>query len=272
MVNKGKEYSKDKEYDKAIQIWEQVLVEKEGFPGVEVLIAQAKFDKAKGEEKVVQEKYRSDREGKMLALDTAFVPVLGGVKEKVEKKTEIDEEVLAIEEIKKTLKEKKVTLEFTDADLSSVILFLSRQSGVNMMVDESIFALGAIPVVGVGAAPVPGAAGFGPGPGGGMGAPGAIAGGPGAGAAVTPINTYNVTASLRNISIKDALSLILRSKGLDYEIYPNVIWISTSDRIANVSIETLETRIFDLQFGGPIRGQLRPEPLQLETISFGEAQ
>lgn len=261
MVNKGKEYSKDKEYDKAIQIWKQVLRERQDYPGIEVLIGQAEIAKAKSGMKISGEKYKSEREKKMLEIDEAFVPVIGGVKEEMEKKTEVDEEVLAIEKIKKTLKEKKVTLEFTDADLRSVIIFLSRQSGVNMMIDESIFALGAIPVAGAGA-------GFDP-RGGGGAPPGAIAGGPGAGGAtVTP---YNVTASLRDISLMDALSLILRSRGLDYEIYPNVIWISSQDRIMNVPMEALETRIFDLQFGGPIRGQLRPEPLQLETISFGES-
>jgi hypothetical protein len=71
--------------------------------------------------------------------------------------------------------------------------------------------------------------------------------------------------------LSDILSVILRSRGLDYEIRPNVIWISSRDRIENVPLEALETRIFDIQFGGPIRGQLRPEPLQLETVTFGES-
>ena len=101
--------------------------------------------------------------------------------------------------------------------------------------------------------------------------------GPGAGSEPVatpsvPVRTYNVTVSLRDIPLIDALSLILRSRGLDYEIHPNVIWISTRDRIESVPLEPLETRIFDIQFGGPVRGQLRPQPLALPTITFGESQ
>ena len=79
MVNKGKEYLRDRDYDKAIEIWEQVLKEKEDYPGIEVLIAQAEFAKAKGERKVVGEKQRTEREKKWLEIDEAYVPVVGGV-------------------------------------------------------------------------------------------------------------------------------------------------------------------------------------------------
>ncbi|MBU0534392.1 MAG: hypothetical protein KJ887_06325 [Candidatus Omnitrophica bacterium] len=260
MVNTGKEHLKNRDYDEAIKIWEKVLKEEQDYPGIETLIAQGKFNKSKKEMNVVEDKYRAEREKKMLEVDSAFVPVLGGVAKEKQKQTVEDEDFLAIKAIKETIKQKKVSLEFTDADLRSVILFLSRQSGVNMMIDEAIFAAETAAMEGMAAAGAPGA---------GMGATGA---GIGMETIPTvPVSTYNVTASLRDISLMDALSLILRSRGLNYEIYPNVIWISSSDRIDNVPMETLETKIFDLQFGGPIRGQLRPQPLQLETISFGES-
>ncbi len=270
MVEKGKQYFSDREYDKAIQIWKQVLLEKEGFPGAEVLISQAKFAQAKGEQKVVDEKYKSEREQRMVEVDRAFVPIIGGKTEIKKEEIVEDPDAISIEAMKNTIKEKKVTLEFTDADLRSVILFLSRQANVNMMIDESIFQTG-LTTGAIGEQPMGGGM---PTVGGGMGAPGAFPGAiPGEGgiAAAVPVNTYSVTASLRDISVKDALDLILRSRGLGYEIYPNVIWISSQDRIANVPMEAIETRIFDLQFGGPFRGQLRPQPLQLETITFGES-
>ena len=260
MVNTGKEHLKNRDYDEAIKIWEKVLKEGQDYPGIETLIAQGKFNKSKTEMNVVEEKYKADREKKMLEIDSAFVPVLGGVAKEKQKQTVEDEDFLAIKAIKETIKQKKVSLEFTDADLRSVILFLSRQSGVNMMLDEAIFAAETITMEGM--------AGM---------ATGNISptvsgtGGPGGEAAVVPVSAYNVTVSLRDVSLSDALSLILRSRGLNYEIYPNVIWISSRDRIDNVPMEALEIRIFDLQFGGPIRGQIRPQPLQLETITFGES-
>jgi len=254
IVDKGKERLKDKEYDEAIELWRQVLKEKKDYPEAELLIAEAEFNKAKDEGKIVEGKYKAAREEKMLEIDKAFVPIIGGSEKEVKKQVEVDEELLAIEKIKTILKDKKVTLEFIDADLRGVIIFLSRQSGVNMMVDEAIFQAVTAPAAGMAAA--------GPDM---RGAPGLAAE-----TAATAVTTYNVTASLSNMPLSDALALILRPRGLDYEIYPNVVWISSQDRIANVPIETLETRIFDLQFGGPFRGQIRPEPLQLETITFGE--
>ena len=300
MVNKGKQYLRDKDYDKAIEIWKQVLKEKADYPGIEVLIAQAEFAKTKGEQKVVGEKQKTEKEKKLLEIDEAYVPVIGGVKEEKKEKTAEDEELLAIEEITKKAKEKKISLEFTDADLRSVVLFLSKQSGINMMFDEAIFETGVAQTVGAtgaggttsGATGSGGSGTYGPsgpiyGPGSfpgttsgaspsggatpGASGPGGAVGGPTAASSI-PVRTYNVTVSLRDMSLLDALSLILRSRGLDYEIRPNVIWISTRDRIVNIALETLETRVFDIQFGGPIRGQLRPQPLKLETITFGETQ
>ncbi len=277
IVNKGKEYLKDKEYEKAIQIWEQVLEEEEDYPGVETLIAQAKFGKARSEMKVVEEKYKTDREIKMLEVDRAYVPIIGGEAEIKEKESAKDPDTIAIEAIRKTIKEKKVTLEFIDTDLRTVIMFLSRRSGINMMVDEAIFGTtgemyetGAI--AGVQPAyeeePVPIRGPM-------TGGPGVVSPeGPGPGGveiSAVPVSIYNITVSLLDISLMDALSLILRPKGLDYEIYPNVIFISTRDRIQYIPIEPIETRIFDLQFGYPFRGQLRPQPLTLETVTFGES-
>ncbi|MDD5454780.1 MAG: hypothetical protein PHW62_04710, partial [Candidatus Ratteibacteria bacterium] len=253
MVEQGKEYLKDREYDKAVQIWQQVLTEKKDFPGVEVLIAQAKFNKAKVGENVAEKKFISDREQKRLEIDKAYVPIIGAAEEETKEKAEMDGELLAIEEIKKALKEKKVTLEFTDADLRSVILFLSRQSGVNMIIDEAIFTAGAVVAGAMGAeTAAPGMAaqppgwdappGYRPGEAGGVPTTGMPLA-PTATGAVTPTAAYNVTASLRNISLMDALSLILRPKGLDYEIYPNVVFISTRARIDYIPVETLETKI-----------------------------
>ena len=275
MVDKGKEYLRDGNYDKAIEIWQQVLKEKGDYPGIEVLITQAEFAKTKGERKVTGEREKTDREKKWLEMDEAYVPVVGGVKEEKKGKTVEDEEALAIEGIKKKIKEKKVSLEFTDADLRSVMLFLSKQSGINMMIDEAIFEAETVPAAGAGVGAGAGAVGRGAPPGAGGGEGGAGFGPTAAGGLATtpavPVRTYNVTVSVRDMPLSDVLSVILRSRGLDYEIRPNVIWISTRDRIENVPLEALETRIFDVQFGGPVRGQTRPQPLQLPTLTLGQS-
>jgi tetratricopeptide (TPR) repeat protein len=266
MVNKGKEYFRDRDYDKAVDMWEEVLEEKENYPGIEILIAQAELAEIKGARRVVAEKQKTVKEDKMLEIEKAYVPITvevdGGKTEKG--RTEANEQLQAIEELRKKAKEQKVSLEFIDADLRSVISFLSRQSGINMAIDETVFAQEMQAGATGGAAPA----------GGGAGRAIAIGGGGvgigGAGAAETqiaqvPVQTYNVNVSLRDIPLLDALNLILRPRGLDYEIRPNVIWISTRDRIENVPLEAMETKIFDLQFGGPFRGQVRPEPLELKT-------
>lgn len=258
MVNKGKEYFRDRDYDKAIDIWKKVLEEKEDYPGIEILVEQAKLAQIKGEKKIVVEGQKTIRENKMLEIDKAYIPIVVEMNEQEdvrEKKTEEEEQLLAIKELRKKAKEQKVSLEFTDADLRSVILFLSRRSGINMMFDEAVFE-------------AEGEDGLQAGAGAGRNiARGRPGGAEGAELEVeqVPVKTYNVTASLTDIPLLDALSLILRSRGLDYEIRPNVIWISTRERIENVPLEAMETRIFDLQFGSPFRGQLRPEPLELET-------
>ena len=267
MVDKGKEYYRDREYDKAIEIWGQVLKEKEDYPGIKLLISQAEVIRIKGERVIKVEEGKIGREKKWLEIDEAYVPVVGSVKEEKERKSVEDEEELAIEEIRKKAKEKKVSLDFIDADLRTVIEFLSRQSNINMVVDENIFDTGETAGSAVGARASMG------------GGPGVTARpGPSYGSAAglgstpeIPVRAYNVTILLRDMPLLDTLSLLLRPRGLDYEIRPNVIWISTRDRIDNISLEALETRVFDLQFGGPIRGQLRPEPMELETITFGES-
>ncbi|HIE43588.1 MAG TPA: tetratricopeptide repeat protein [Candidatus Omnitrophica bacterium] len=229
MVIKGKKYYREGNYDKAIEVWKEVLKEREDYPGIDVLISQALFAKLKEREKVILEKEKTARKGKMLEIEEAYVPVSveEGIVVGEEVVEVVDERQKAIEALKKKAVEQKVSIEFTSADLRSVILFLSRQTGINIMIDEAIFEEEMVAPVEVGEE--------------------------GAAVPVAPRRVHEVTASLKNVSLLAALGAILRARDLDYQIYPEYIWISTRERIQNVVLEPLETRIFDLQFGVPIR-------------------
>jgi type II secretory pathway component GspD/PulD (secretin) len=56
--------------------------------------------------------------------------------------------------------------------------------------------------------------------------------------------------NLKNVSLGDALSALLRTINLDYAVEQNFIWISTPRRIREESFEKLETRFYELRNAG----------------------
>ena len=113
------------------------------------------------------------------------------------------EDLDAIKELRNKAAGIKVPLiKYTGADLRDVVLFLIKQTGLNIVVDEAIFS----GEVSAPAAP-------------------AVAAQP-----TGPINT-RVTCFLQDMTLLSVLEAILRPKGLDYEITKEYVWISTKAKI-----------------------------------------
>ncbi len=250
-------------FDKAIEVLEEILSVRPDYAGARALLEKAKASSTELKEKLLQEEQRKVREEMMEEIEKAYVPPKPRPLEEV-KKEEVKKEEEAIRKMKEKAMQ-KVTLEFTNADLRSVILFLSKQTGINMLIDEAIFEEKPAE-----AAPAPQKAPAVPpeagGPPGGGGAPGAEIPPP-AEAAAPPAPKpmlYKITCSLKDVPLLEALGIILRSRGLDYVIMPNLIWISTRERIESMPLEPLVEKVFDLQFGAPIRRAW------VQTVPFGE--
>jgi len=145
----------------------------------------------------------------------------------------------------------RVTLSFTKADIRQVLSFLSDVSGVNIILDESVFqsegdffatdTYGASDTFGTGgdfgAPRAPGAGG------------GHFDTGYSAGAEagyVSPEVTINIVNETPMI---DVLRTVLESKGLTFRVERNAIWVTTA---ANMAREELTTRVFRLRTGGGV--------------------
>ncbi|MCD6219663.1 hypothetical protein J7K43_04690, partial [Candidatus Calescamantes bacterium] len=227
LYNKG-------DYEGAISILEIIVSEDPQFKEALYWLNQAKLALAKREKEKVLQEQEIAKEERLLELEKALIPRRKAKeyrKEEVRKK--VEEEAIAIEKIRQKAMQ-KVSLEFTNANLRDVVMFLSRQTGINIVIDETIFQGGAeVP------APAPAApeAGMPAGPGEEAGAPAAPA--PPPTPQISP--TMKITASLRDIPLLEALKVLLYSRGLGFVIKPHYIWIT-------YLYKSLKTEVFDLQF------------------------
>jgi tetratricopeptide (TPR) repeat protein len=167
-------------------------------------------------------------------------------------------------------------VKFEDAKLTEVVDFLSREAGVNIVIDPVVFQGGySQPTSGVGTTPgVPG--GFPTTPGGpttppsGMPGPGGTtfptgmeplpgmpspAGAPGitdttsplGGTYIPPVTDTGITVRLRNVPLKEVLKYVLKWKNLKYVVEDYAILIAPVDYVPP---ESLETHIFRLATTG----------------------
>ncbi|MBN2145453.1 MAG: tetratricopeptide repeat protein [Candidatus Aureabacteria bacterium] len=115
-------------------------------------------------------------------------------------------------------------INFTQAHLRDVLQYLSKITGVNIILDERVFETAAMPM-----------------------APGGDAGGMDAERAVmsAPLSE-TITISLTNIPLIEALRYILKVKGLKYRIDDYAIMVSTPEGIGD---EEMETRYYTLSSG-----------------------
>jgi general secretion pathway protein D len=136
-------------------------------------------------------------------------------------------------------------INFTDAHLSDVMQYLSRVSGVNIILDEDIFARqkGEVSI----------AAGSETGK-------GEIFG--------KGVVSDRVTIALKNIPLIEALKYILSAKGLKYRIDEYAIIVSTPQRLAEVE---METRYYHLASGiGSFTEYIKPEEQGEEASEWEE--
>ncbi|NOZ64251.1 MAG: tetratricopeptide repeat protein, partial [Caldiserica bacterium] len=225
------------DYEDAISILEVVVAKDPQFKEAVYWLNQAKLAQAKLEGKKLEEELRVERERRLLEVEKASIPSRkpGEYKKAEIRKKTSAEETLAIAAIRKKAMQ-KVSLEFTNANLRDVIMFLSRRTGINIVIDESIFRGG-----GAAAAPAPEPAPTASEAGGMPPAPGEEA------AAATPQpnipspSTMKITASLRDIPLIEALKVLLYSRGLGFVIKPYYIWVT-------YLYKSLKTEVFDLQF------------------------
>ena len=223
------------DYEDAINILEVVVAKDPQFKEAVFWLNQAKLAQAKLEGKKLEEEMKVQRERRLLEVEKASIPSRkpGEYKKAEIRKKTSAEETLAIEAIKKKAMQ-KVSLEFTNANLRDVIMFLSRQTGINIVIDESIFRESA-----AAAAPEPVA----PEVGGMPPAPGEEEAAPVAAPQPTIPSpaTMKITASLRDIPLIEALKVLLYSRGLGFVIKPYYIWVT-------YLYKSLKTEVFDLQF------------------------
>ena len=122
-------------------------------------------------------------------------------------------------------------INFTDAHLRDVIKYLSKISGVNIILDEDLFksqaAAPASPEAGMEAAPAAEPGAVEPGM---EGQPAAPQG--------TPMLSDKITISLTNIPLIEALKYILTAKGLKYRIDEYAILVSTQERLQDIEMDT----------------------------------
>ncbi len=153
----------------------------------------------------------------------------------VKKMAETEEAAKGVLEQKIKFAEKArrpVSFSFENAHLRDVVMNLSKMSGVNIVLDETIFAESPAAVVG------------------GTGAPTFTArkgtteeaGKEGSTRIASPL----VTMSLENIPLIEALDIILRSKGLRCRLEPNLFYVSTPEVLAG---QEMITRIYHLRTG-----------------------
>ncbi|MCK4401399.1 hypothetical protein KAW08_03740 [bacterium] len=221
------------EYDEAIKILEGVLpdvLDENIRRRIEFLISKVRTEKTVKEEKLSRKKLRTISDEWMLEVTKAQLPPAEAkrLKELEREKEKAD----AARELRNRASSIKVPLvKYTGTDLRDVVLFLIKQTGINIVVDEAIFSGGAVAP----AAPAAeGAEGWG-----GETAPAVAAG---------PVNT-KVTCFLQNMTLLSVLEAILRPKGLDYKFAKEYIWVSTKNRILTQPLEDLETRVYSLEYG-----------------------
>ena len=199
----GRLYFRQGEYNQAIAEWEKVLnLVPENHPDyttAESCIHVAEIYKTKQREKGAAAR-------KDITARSAIVGVTESSIHPKRKKGEVEEEIPVDgeEPVAGTkLQEKtqqEVSVHFEDAHIRTVLKYLSELSGLNIVLDESVF---------------PGGEGLMPGQ-----------------------TSPRVTIDLDDLPLIEALKTILRAKNLVYRIEENLVWITTRERMAMERLQT----------------------------------
>lgn len=226
-LKKGSEYFKRGEYLKAIEEWIKILPLTDPLDAdhikARILIKEAQrayiskeVEKTKAERKLGDFRILTD-------VDRGWVVESKQIGEATARKKSPHERKLMLAE----KAQQRISFSFENALLRDVIIDLSKMSGVNIVLDETIFSeqrliRSAVP-------------GYRETAGESKEAQGPLR-------AISPL----VTMSLENVSLIEALDIILRSKGLRYRLEPNLIYVSTP---MGLSDGELLTRVYHLKTG-----------------------
>ncbi len=223
-LRQGREYYGQEKYEEAIGEWEQVLEltdpSDRDYQRVLSWMHQAKIAQQRKRE-LQARPIRKQLKGQMsLHVEEAWSP-----KEPTgERKSKTEEEVTEKISAARLRLEKKaiqfISLDFQNAHLRKVLTYLSKVSGINIVLDESVFP----PEAEREKTPAPAP------PAGEETAPAV----PTAAVAVEEVTSgghARVTIRLKDIPLIEALDVILRTKGLSYKIEENIIWITTEENL-----------------------------------------
>jgi len=263
-LEEGLEYYKRGLYKEAIDTWEEILplTSPADFARrkSQLLILDAKEHYMELESGEIDVQKEVERQTALINLQKEWgIPdYLKGDEDKKEDKDMSVEELEDKEELSEQARQ-IVNLDFEDAHLREVITHLSMVSGINIVLDETIFpeediidsagaaidsaaediedALGLEEIAEETEDQIPEAT-------------------------ISP----RVTQHLKNIPLIDALDIILRTKGLQYRLEANVIWISTPDRLVD---STMVTKIYKLATGIGATA-FEEETTELETIEIDD--
>ncbi|MDO9465629.1 MAG: hypothetical protein Q7J67_10095 [bacterium] len=221
------------EYDEAIKILEEILpdvLDENLRRSVELLISKARTEKTIKEENLSRKRLQTISDERMLEVTKAQLPP-AEVKRRKELERKKERAGAAIELKDKASSIKVPLVKYTGTDLRDVVLFLIKQTGINIVVDEAIFSGGASAQAAPAAEQAEGWAGE--------------------AAVAQPTGSVNtkVTCFLQDMTLLSVLEAILRPKGLDYKFTKEYIWISTNARILTQPLEDLETRVYPLEYG-----------------------
>jgi len=158
------------------------------------LINQLEQEKIKFEKQKIAVEKDIIRQKRMLELDKAWLLENKSLKTRFPEKNEVSQDKL-----RDIAVSKKVTIDFEDAQIRKILEYLSKVSGINIIIDESAVS-----------------------------------------------NAGELTISMKDVTLVEAIESVLRTKGLSYRFEDNFIWVSSKQNIAN---EAMVTRIYHLSQG-----------------------
>lgn len=222
LIRKGKECYEKKEYEEAIRNWEKVIgILEPADPNYRRMLEwmhAAKVSEEREKQKDAYSKKKELDERSFLDVTKEWSLVRRVQERKEEKKEESRKKISAA----KLELEKKagqlVSLDFEKAHLRKVLKYLSKVSEINIVLDENVFSADEGMEKFQPAAPA-------------VPEPEISEEEEKAKPALTDISP-RVTIRLKDIPLIEALDVILRTKGLNYRMEENIIYITTEENLA----------------------------------------
>jgi tetratricopeptide (TPR) repeat protein len=230
-LRQGRKYYGQEKYEEAISEWEQVLgitdSSDPSYQRAKSWMHAAKIAQQRSRDLQAQPIKKQLKAQMSLHVEEAWSPKKPARERKSMMEEEAEKEVSAARLRLEKKATQLISLDFQNAHLRKVLTYLSKVSGINIVLDESVFPAEIkeekVPATALPAPTLPG----------GEAAP--------AEAEVVPGGRARVTIRLGDIPLIEALDVILRTKGLSYKLEENIIWITTEE---NLEAGDLVTRTY----------------------------